>query len=374
MGKRSFLRGKALGLLLVFAMVTVGGNVIASAATVHKDKQDITSLQIVKNMKLGWNLGNTFDGGPKETSWGNPKTTRAMIDTIKKEGFNTVRIPVTWNDHLGPAPNYTIDPQWLDRVQQVVNYVRDNNMYAIVNLHHEESWIIPTYAAQAQTTNELTKVWAQIAKRFKNYNNHLIFETMNEPRLAGSPYEWSGGTAENRDVINQFNLAAVNTIRSTGGKNKTRFIMIPTYAASDSEVTMDALTIPNNDKRIIVSLHMYTPYLFSMVTDGTSYWGSDADKASMDAEFDTVYNKFVKNGIAVVDGEFGTINKNNDASRVAHASYYVKAAKARGITPIWWDNGNSTAGTQDSYGIFNRNTLTWACLNVVKALVEAAGK
>jgi endoglucanase len=368
--KKLLFKRKTLLLTFIFAAMTFTTSVNASASTAWTGIRNISSQQIVNEMKIGWNLGNTLDGTPTEISWGNPKTTHTMIDKIKEAGFNTVRIPVTWDGHMGNSPNYTIDQTWLNRVEEVVNYALDNDMYVIINLHHENDWLKPYYANQTQTTNQLTKVWAQIADRFKWYSDYLVFETMNEPRPVGASNEWSGGSAENRDVINKYNLAAVNTIRGAGGNNASRHIMIPTIAASATSVAINDLVIPNNDSRVIVSLHMYSPYSFAMDINGTSSWGSAADKASLDSEFDSVYNKFVKNGRAVVIGEMGTINKNNTSARVAHAEYYVRAAKARGITPIWWDNGLATAGQAESFAIFNRNTLTWNCPEVPQALMK----
>ncbi len=368
--KDLFLKGRALIVTLLFIVTTLLGNINVLAA--NQSMRDMTSLQIVKEMKLGWNLGNSLDGSPAETSWGNPKTTKAMIDKIKSAGFNTVRIPVTWGGHVGSAPNYTIDQAWISRVEEVANYGIDNNMYVIINLHHENDWIKPIYENETQTKSELTKVWTQVANRFKSYGDHLIFETMNEPRPVGASNEWSGGSAENREVINRYNLAAVNTIRNTGGNNASRHIMIPTIAASASSVAINDLVIPNNDSRVIVSLHMYTPNSFAMDANGTSTWGSDSDKSALDSEINIVYNKFVKNGRAVVIGEFGTINKNNEEARAAHAEYYVKAARAKGITPIWWDNGQSASGQSESFGIFNRNNLTWTFPTLVQALARGA--
>jgi endoglucanase len=369
--KSLFLRGRVLLLTVAFLGGTLLGSVNVEASTAWTGMRNITSQQLVSDMKLGWNLGNTFDAG-NETNWGNPYTTHAMIDQIKAAGFNTIRIPVTWNTHIGSAPNYTIDSAYISRVEQVMNYAFDNNMYVIINLHHENSWILPWYANQSQTTKELTAVWTQIANKFKGYSDYLIFETMNEPRPVGQPNEWTGGTYENRDVINKYNLAAVNAIRNTGGNNTSRHIMIPTISASASSVAVNDLVIPNNDSRVIVSLHMYSPYSFAMDTGGTSNWGSATDKSSLDAEFDAVYNKFVKNGRAVVIGEMGSINKNNTSSRAALAEYYVKSARARGLTPVWWDNGITTAGSE-SYGIFNRNKLTWAFPDIAQALARGSG-
>lgn len=333
--------------------------------------RDISAVDLVKEIRIGWNLGNTLDA-PTETAWGNPRTTKAMIDKVKEMGFNAVRVPVTWNTHIGPAPNYTIDQTWLNRVEEVVNYVLDNNMYAILNVHHDD-WIIPTYANEAQCKDKLTKLWQQIANHFRDYSDYLIFETINEPRVIGSPSEWTGGTYENRDVINRFNLAAVNTIRSSGGNNAKRFIMVPTNAATGLDIALNDLVIPNNDNRVIVSIHAYSPYFFAMDINGTSYWGSNNDKTSLSNELDAIYNRFVKNGRAVIIGEFGSIDKNNLSSRIAHAEHYAKEAVSRGIAVFWWDNGYYGPGNSESYSIFNRSGLSWHYPEIAEALIRGAG-
>lgn len=334
--------------------------------------RDISAIDFVKDIKIGWNLGNTLDA-PTETGWGNPRTTKAMIDKVKEMGFNAVRVPVTWDTHIGSAPSYKIDEAWLNRVEEVVNYVIDNDMYAIINVHHDNTWIIPTYANEEQSKEKLVKLWEQIADRFKDYSDYLVFETMNEPRVIGSPTEWTGGTYENRDVINKFNLAVVNTIRASGGNNAKRFIMVPTNAATSLDVALNDLVIPNNDDRVIVSIHAYSPYFFAMDVNGTSNWGSDYDKTSLAYELDAIYNRFVKNGRAVIIGEFGTIDKNNLSSRVAHAEHYAKEAAARGITVFWWDNGYYYPGEAETYALLNRYTLKWYYPEIAQALVRGAG-
>jgi len=370
-------------ILLVLVLLTGMGvykpNILKAASRL----ETITALELTKDMKLGWNLGNSLDctnitiNNPTvtdyETAWGNPVTTKAMVDQVKKAGFNTIRIPVTWDTKFGPAPNYTINSAWMDRVQEVVNYGIDNGMYVIINLHHENNWLIPNAANQSTNTAILQKVWTQIATRFKNYDEHLIFETMNEPRVVGDPTEWSGGTSQARAIVNAYNLTAVNAIRTTGGNNTYRFILVPTYAASSVTAAVDDLVIPNNDKNCIVSLHMYSPYFFAMDINGTSSWGSDSDKASLDSELDAVYNKFISKGIAVVIGECGSINKSNESSRIALAEYFAKAAKSRKIPLIWWDNNYSVPNQSETFGIFNRSTLTWVFPSIVTALVKGAG-
>jgi endoglucanase len=352
-----------------------------SANTAYTGMRNITSMQLTADMGAGWNLGNTLDahgswvsGLATETCWGNPKTTKAMIDAIKQKGFKTIRIPVTWYQHLGSAPDYTIDQAWLNRVEEVANYAFANDMYVIINIHHDDSWVVPTYAKQNAVIDQITKVWTQIANRFKNYGDYLIFETLNEPRLVGSPEEWSGGTAEGRDVLNKFHLAAVNAIRNTGGNNTSRHIMVSPYGASGEVSAIDALVIPNNDSRVIISWHNYSPYNFVLQIPGTNTWGTSSEQSDLNAFFDRIYNKFIRNGRAVVIGEWSPTDKNNTSERAKYAEFFIKAAKARQMAPIWWDNGDVNGGDSDGgSAIFNRNTLSWVYPTIADAIINNMG-
>nr|WP_299074457.1 glycoside hydrolase family 5 protein [uncultured Allomuricauda sp.] len=332
--------------------------------------RNVSSIEIVAEMKTGWNLGNSLDvEGPDETFWGNPVTTKSMIDEVSKRGFNTLRVPVTWSFHQGVAPNYTVEESWLDRVEEVVNYGRANDMYVIINVHHDDPWIIPTYEKGDEVKDRLSKLWTQIANRFKNYSDYVIFETLNEPRYENTPEEWSGGTAEGRDMVNQYHKVSLDAIRATGGNNNFRQIMISTYAASTIPMVMDDLIIPNNDPRTIISLHSYFPFPFTLEgTDNT--WGTDEDKAQLAAEMDRIKTKFVDNGKAVVLGEWSSGNQNNLEDRLDHASYYAQAAADRGFANIWWDNGN-TGVSNDGLAIFDRQTLTWPFGEIADIIVQA---
>jgi hypothetical protein len=216
---------------------------------------------------------------------------------------------------------------------------------------------------QDTVTAELVAIWTQIANRFKDYSDYLIFETLNEPRLEGSPEEWSGGTAEGRDVVNKLNLAAVNAIRNTGGNNPTRFIMCPSYSAAGWGTPLNAFVVPNNDSLIIVSIHNYGPVAFCLTVPGVSTWGSAADKAAVDYDMTLYNNKFISKGRAVVLGEWGSINKNNTSARVTHSDYFVNAAKSRQMATVVWDDGGQM-------GLFNRSALTWAFPTIVDAIVN----
>lgn len=343
------------------------------------DISEYTTAQIVAAMNVGWNLGNTLDSTGSwinskdptdyEKAWGNPITTKAMIDEIKKAGFNTIRIPTSWGEHVGAAPNYTIEKAWMDRVQEVVDYAYDNEMFIILNFHHEE-WHFPSYDNLDKAKAQLTKMWAQVAERFKNYDEHLIFEGMNEPRLKGTEHEWTGGTDEATDVINQLNAAFVDTIRKSAGKNKLRHLMVPTHGASSAPKALKGFKVPDDD-RIIVSIHSYSPYNFALNVNGTGTW-STKNKGEIDSLIRTIDNTFLSKGIPVIIGEFGAMTKSNAdnlSSRVAWAEYYVKAAKAKGVPCIWWDNGGFT-GDGELFGIFNRRTLKWEYPDIVDALMR----
>lgn len=363
--------GKRLHLLVNLFCIGSFLNTINAAEVMR----DMTSMEIVYDMKVGWNLGNTLDawadgvsGLETETCWGNPKTTKALIDAVKEKGFKTVRVPVTWRAHFGSAPSYTIDKEWLDRVEEVINYVLDNGMYAILNTHHDE-WVTLTSSSKSEVTDKITKIWAQIADRFKEYSDYLIFETLNEPRLYGTQYEWSGGTAEARNILNDYNLAIVNTIRNSGGNNAKRHIMIPTHAATSMDVAQDALVIPNNDKRIIVSQHTYWPYNFTMNTgDGaTTKWGSEKDQTECVEELDRIANKFVKKGIPVIIGEWGSIERSNTDDRAFHAEFYAREVRKRGMLPVWWDNGYEKSG---GFALISRKNQTWVFPSIADGIIK----
>lgn len=337
--------------------------------------RDISSMKLVKEIKIGWNLGNTLDatgnsGSLKsETSWGNPVTKKEIFKFIKKSGFNTVRIPVTWEGHLGPAPNYTIDAKWMARVKEVVDYSIDNDLYTIINFHHEE-WHYPSYSNEDAAKKQLVKIWKQVAEEFKGYDEHLIFEGLNEPRMKGTSVEWNGNQ-EGYDVVNKLNAAFVKTIRKSGGNNKQRHLMIPTYAASVEEAAFKGFKLIKDDK-IIVSVHAYTPFNFALNDKGTSSWSKKNanDKRDIDALMSRIDKYFISKGTPVIIGEFGARDKKgNLADRSKWAEYYIKAATKVGVPCIWWDNG-AFSGNGEIFGILNRKKVKWQYPKIVKSLMN----
>ena len=343
--------------------------------------RDIPSTELVKEMKVGWNLGNTLDStitNPKgtelpsdwETAWGQPVTTKAMVDSVAAQGFNVLRVPITWEGKFGEGPDYTIDPDWLARVNEIVDYGIDDDMFVIINVHHEE-WHMPTYENEAAAQEILTALWAQIADHFKNYNEKLIFEGLNEPRLKGTPMEWNGGNDEARDVINHWNAAFVETVRNSGGNNKLRHLMVTPYAASSMDKVLNDFAVPDDDK-VIVSIHAYLPYTFALADNAqaTTEWSADnpADTNDIDMLMANLKDRYLDKGRAVIIGEMGTRNRMNTEARAECARYYSEAAHNAGIPICWWDN-NAFVGGGENFGLFDRKTFEWRYPDIISALM-----
>lgn len=341
-----------------------------------EDVNKMSSAEIVNDIKVGWNLGNTLDSydtnsADTETGWGNPKTTQAMISAVKDAGFNAVRIPVTWSEHM--SSDGTIDSAWMSRVKEVVDYAYNDGMYVILNVHHDDyTWITPTYSEQANVEKKLMHIWEQICSTFGEYDHHLIFEGMNEPRVVGSSTEWSGGTPEERDVINQLFAKFVETVRSTGGLNADRTLIVTSHAQSITEAAVSDVKVPNDD-HIIVSIHSYAPWDFCGTESDRSTWGSDADKAELDKNFKYLADTFISKGVPVIIDECGSVNKHdNTADRAAHIEYYVKSAKQNGIKCFIWDNGSVNSDGDNGFGLLNRNDCTWYYPSIVNAIMRGA--
>ena len=356
----------------------------AEVITAHQGEiKDISSTELVKDMKIGWSLGNTLDGGGKsskgsspetiERAWGNPVTTKEMIDEIKNAGFNVLRIPTTWDWSTGDAPDYKISDEWLARVKEVVDYGMANDMYVILNIHHE-TWHYPTEDNYEAASDRLKKVWTQIGNYFENYDEHLIFEGLNEPRVIGSDEEWAGGSDATREVVNKLDADFVSTIRSLGGNNQLRHLMIPGYAASSSEVALKALKIPENDDKLIVSVHAYITYNFAL-SDSKQANKWIACKGGFTTDIDNLADLlktlFIDKGQAVIIGEFGARSKDNEKYRAEWAKYYVTKMNTIGVPCVWWDNDAFT-GSGELFGLFDRRTLEWRFPLVKDALISAS--
>lgn len=333
--------------------------------------EDISSGELVAGMKIGWNLGNTLDatggmGVDSERAWGNPKTSQEMIDAVLAQGFNVIRIPVTWEGHFGAAPDYEIHDIWLERVKEVVDYAYNRGAYVILNLHHEE-WHYPSEENKEAASEQLAALWTQIADYFRDYDEHLIFEGLNEPRKKGTSVEWTGDK-EGFEVVNHFAQVFVDTVRATGGNNELRHLMVTGYAASSGREALESIVVPDDD-RLIVSVHAYTPYNFALNTKGTADWSMEKDTYDIDALMKNIDELFLSKGIPVIIGEFGAMNKDNEAERVEWVTYYLTKAKEIGVPCIWWDN-NAYDGSGENFGLFDRRKLEFVYKDLVNAMIN----
>jgi len=328
-----------------------------------------TAMEFVSSMKIGWNLGNTLEGHnnmtPSETAWQNTVTTQSLMNGVAARGFGAVRIPVTWGKKIGPAPNYTIDSAWLNRVAEVVGYVNNAGMKAIINIHHDgadsANWLSVKTADLTGTTKtnmdaKFTAVWTQIAEKFKDTGEFLLFEAFNELH-DGS---WNDGTPDQRNRVNELNQIFVNAVRAVGGQNTNRYLVIPGWVTQPS-VTVSSLVLPTDTTtdRLVVTFHYYDPYDFTG-SASENVWGSKAkpngwaNESYVQRTFNSVKNKFVSNGVPVIIGEYGEVNQSGAAYRKYFMEYVTKYAHDCGFVPFYWDNAAFGTGSE-KFGLLRRS-------------------
>ncbi|MBQ4639496.1 MAG: glycoside hydrolase family 5 protein [Clostridia bacterium] len=354
---------------------------------------DNEAMRFVQQMKIGWNLGNTFDATfwtgynqnelAIEKGWCGVYTTKEMIEAVHDAGFNTIRIPVSWHDHMDKE-TFAVSKPWLDRVQEVVDWAMELDMYVILNSHHDmvKGYCYPTEAEYANSEKFMKTLWSTLAERFRDYDEHLIFESMNEPRLVGTQYEWTYNKImpdciEAGDCINRLNQVFVDTVRACGGNNATRYLMVPGYAASPDNVMGEWFKIPEDeaDNKIIISVHAYTPYNFALAAGGRTTFDHTlySDYVDIPTFLNRLYKRYIQAGIPVVVGEFGARDKGgNLQDRVNFAAYYTAACSARGMVCCWWDN-NGFKGNGELFGILDRKNMTWPTGDIVLAIMKYAG-
>jgi endoglucanase len=394
---------------------TVTVNQVAKNLYIAADKTGMESdaFVLAKKMYLGWNLGNALEctgatitgsAASGETEWGNAAVTKAMIDAVKATGINAVRIPCAWNRYLESSTNYKIKDFWLARVKQVVDYCVNNGMYAILNIHWDGGWLEnnPTLAKQAEVNKKQKAIWEQIAIYFRNYDEHLLFAGANEVNMGST-----GGnpTQDNFNVQMSYNQTFVDAVRSTGGKNAYRNLVIQAFNTNiDQAVSNLKVSTDNTANRMMVEVHYYDPWQFcGLESDATwgkyfALWGADfhqyatgelvgraatlGEEDYVKTQFAKMKTNFVDKGYPVILGEFSPTRRmslTGDAlthhldSRAYYVKYVTEQAKNYGVVPFYWDNG----GTGDKgCGIFNRSTTVAEDTKALNGLVQgaAAGK
>lgn len=398
----------------MFIAAVLVGTVVAGSFTapfsVQAAKKDITSFedlnqsQIVEAMGPGWNLGNQLesvtDNVPEETNWGNPVITEKLIQSVKAAGFKSIRIPVSYFAKIDDDKDYTIDSKWLDRVQEVVDYCIKNDLYAVINIHGDGyntidgSWLLCNGKNQTEIKKKYKKVWKQIAERFKNYDEHLLFESMNE-EFDGS---YSEPNKEYYQNINDYNQIFVDTVRKTGDNNTKRWLIIPgwntniDYTAGDYGFKLPTdqyrnKSIDKEEQRIMISVHYYSPWDFCGGENGViTQWGNEADDPSktsttcdetyMKNQLNLMKTTFADKGYPVFIGEYGSITKTSyDSENEYYRAYFARKlcqlSRKNGCIPMYWDNGyNGVHG----FGLFDRTTCEITQPVIIDAIMEGFGQ
>ena len=384
---RKIIHSSFISLLTIAGIIFIISIIPSTRSKASGDLTGKTANEIVAEMGIGWNLGNTFDatGGNRsniysqETSWGNPQVTQELIQKIHDTGFKTIRIPVTWMNQINNFDGaYTINPDFLARVKEVVDYAYELDMYIILNLHHE-SWLNTSKLSSdyEEIGVKLAAVWNQIADYFADYDQHLIFEGMNEPRLAGTASEWSGNQYA-FNAVNYLDQVFAYTIRNNGkGHNDERCLMIPGYAASSSADILKTITLPTYKgetvKNLIISVHCYNPYDFCLSDNMSEFDASNKNHTySIDTVFKNLEEEFLFYDIPVVMGETGATNTNdNTEARENWAKYMGQMAYKYGIPIVIWDNGASGHSGGECHAWINRKTCEWNYSSIIKKLFEA---
>lgn len=334
--------------------------------------KEMSAQEYIEAMGLGINLGNTLDScgswianygdgstASYETAWGNPVTTREMIAFMKSEGFDTIRIPVTWDEHIGEAPDYKVDKEWMDRVEEVVDWALKEDFFVILNIHHDETWVNKASTDYDTVMARYLALWKQIIDRFGDKSYRLVFESNNEVGFEGLNDE------EGCSLMQVFNDAFVELVRSYGDKNEDRMLLLAAYCTNISKNAKYPPTF--TDERCAISFHCYGPTTFTIADPGTSWgfrdtWGTESDYREMQKEFDVMKTLFVDQGIPVIIGEFGaSTNGKDQTSRELWMNEVVRLSFENNMCPILWDAG----------GTIDRENLDWKIEGDREALMSS---
>lgn len=375
---------RLLSLLLCLLMVVPTMGLAEDTAAPVMAFRDIDAATITREMGLGWNLGNTFDAHtaftPDEVLWQPTYTTPALITAVHDAGFSTVRIPVTWGTMIDDENGYAINEEWISRVQDVVDYAMRHDMYVIINIHHDGAeqtgWL--RVAAEGEAFEavkvKFAAVWEQIATRFRDYDEHLIFECMNE--VTGDDGSTEGIKRDFRH-IEELNQIFVDTVRATGGNNAKRWLMVVPRYTNIVNVLNDSygFTMPVDacePARLMLSVHDYD-WVFGLQDNmNATIWNQDKALSLM-KNFLGLKEKFTDKGVPVVLGEYGAAHKNNDGARAYYYEAMTRMSVMCGVVPICWSAGtyNLNAKPADySMCFFDRKTYEQPFPGVVSAMMR----
>lgn len=320
-----------------------------------------TATEAVANMNVGLNIGNSLDSygswisgsTPEdfETAWGNSVITRQLVQTMRQAGFKAVRLPVTWFQHLD-ADN-RVDEAWMARVEEVVNYILDEDMYCILNVHHdcgasEEAWLLADLANYESISTRFAVLWQQIAIRFADYGEKLLFEGYNE--MLDANRTWTSTDTDGYQAHNQLAQLFVNTVRATGGNNAVRNLILCTYSADPGSPTINNFIVPDDSvlSHLLVEVHVYAPGSFTSPAEGSTppAW-ADAHAQELLQVFSGLENRFTAKGIPLIIGEWGAQGNSTDGERAKYAACFMQEARRQGIASFYW------------FDLLDRTTYEW---------------
>lgn len=350
--------------------ISVVDEVILKNILLNSTSSDIptSALELTQVMGHGWNLGNTLEScgdwiaqwgdgttASYETAWGNPVTTKAMINGLKQSGISSVRVPVAWSNMMTDTENYTISQDYFNRVDEVLNYVLDNDMYAIVNIHYDNGWWTMFGTDYDEAMKKYKSMWEQLSEHYKDYSSKLIFESANEE--LGSRFKENNSSLSDNEcykLTNEINQTFVDIVRKSGGNNDNRFLLIAGYDTNIDKTCDDRYIMPTDttDNHLLVSVHYYSPVTYCLAnTEDNSWgymdsWGSESDYAYMKNQLGKM-QKFTEQGYGVIIGEYGVATK-----KIGEDSYIKKDGTDKfmqsvldisaeyNLCPILWDAGD----------------------------------
>ena len=375
-----------------------------------QQQMELTATQVAKQMAPGWNLGNTMEAGNSannftnngglgaETAWQDTKTTQAVIDYVRQQGFRSIRIPCAWvMGHLSDATNYTIDAEWMNRVQEIVDYSLQAGLYVVINQHWDGGWLENNISKTADMTKNkaiLTRIWQQIAERFRDYDERLLFAGLNEP---------NADDQQQTNNLLEYEQTFIDVVRATGGNNAQRVLIVQGPGTDIDKTNSYMKTVPTDPAadRLMVEVHYYAPWQWWGMEKDESwgkvfyYWGAQnhvsgsqhnatwGEESFVEEQLQKMKTQFVDKGIPVYIGEFGanwrTITGSgesqakHDASIQYHYKTVVEKAILKGMVPVIWDTNYRG---RPSMTIINRKDLSiynTYMLDGVHEGMEAAG-
>lgn len=349
--------GRAIAFLVCLSLLLALAN--SNRLIIHGKT---TAMDYVSKMEPGWNLGNSFDSVGNETSWGNPIVSKELIYAIKEQGFNSIRIPITWVGHFDEKDeNYKINEDYFARLDMVIKDALDAGLYVMINLHHDSWKWVNKMETDDTVLLKFNALWKQISEHYKDYSDKLLFESINEPTFDGV------SEARMIELLNILNQSFYDIVRSSGGINDKRMLVLPTVYTNDSKVRVQALydmMVALEDNNLIATIHYYGFWPFSVNIAGKTRFDKEVRK-ELEQAFDRVYNQFIANGIPVICGEYGLLGFDNSLETVEHGEilkyfeYINYYAKEKEILLMLWDNGQH----------FNRKNFTWSdeeLYNIIK--------